>query len=157
MYKKIHKIATVANHRQLSYFLEKSDTEVKVRQKYDSISFLARKRRNAWNLTSLAIFQEKGVIKNYMLGSLRSKSKSLLKSSVSFWGNIKIFGIKLLNLSVFFVKQYTSLIFVKENSFCLVNWVFTFLGLRNLFHSVNISCMWRLNCIMILASEDILH
>ena len=29
MYKKIHKIATVANHRQLSYILEKSDTEVK--------------------------------------------------------------------------------------------------------------------------------
>ena len=35
--------------------------------------------------------------------------------------NIQIFRIKLSHLSVFLIKQYTSLIYVKEKSFCLVS------------------------------------
>ena len=35
-----------------------------------------------------------------------------------------------LHFSVFPVKQYTNLIYVKEKSFCLVNWAFLFVGPR---------------------------
>ena len=39
----------------------------------------------------------------------------------AFKKNIQIFRIKLSHLSVFLIKQYTSLIYVKEKSFCLVS------------------------------------
>lgn len=107
MYKKIHKIVTVANHRQLSYFLEKSDTEVKVRQKYDSISFLAPKRRNEWNLTSLAIFQEKGVIKNHMLGSLRSQIQVSFEEQCLFLRKHKNFLNQTVEFKCFFLLNST--------------------------------------------------
>ena len=41
---------------------------------------------------------------------------------------MEIFRIKLLHFSVFLVKQYTSLIYVKQNSFYLVNWTYPFVG-----------------------------
>ena len=44
--------------------------------------------------------------------------------------NIQIFRIKLSHLSVFLIKQYTCLIYVKEKSFCLVNWAFHCVGPR---------------------------
>ena len=41
---------------------------------------------------------------------------------------MQIFRIKLLHFSVFLVKQYTSLIYVKQNSFYLVNCTYPFVG-----------------------------
>ena len=71
------------------------------------------------------IFRVKVVAKNILLGSL---GKLFLQFDVFFWRNIQIFRIKLLYVSVTLVKQYTSLFYVKQKSFCLVNWVGPFVG-----------------------------
>ena len=75
------------------------------------------------------IFRVKIVAKIY-LGPWGPNTKLFLQCDVFFWRNIQIFWTKLLHLSVFLVKQYTSLIYVKEKSFCLANWVFPFVSPR---------------------------
>ena len=55
-----------------------------------------------------------------------------------FWRDIQSLWNKLLHLSVFLVKQYTSLIYVKEKSFCLVNWTFPFVGPRGPFSCIKV-------------------
>ena len=62
-----------------------------------------------------------------------AKNILYLQCDVSFWRNIQSFWTKLLHLRVFLIKQYTSLIYVKEKSFCLVNWAFPFVGPRGPF------------------------
>ena len=64
----------------------------------------------------------------YCLGPWGPNTKLFLQCDVSFWRNIQIFSVKLLHLSVFLVKQYTSLIYMKQKSFCLVNWAYPFVG-----------------------------
>ena len=73
------------------------------------------------------IFQVKLVTKNILLGPWGPNAKLFLQCDVSFWRNIN-FLKKLLELSVSLVKQYISLIYVKEKSLCLVNSGFPFVG-----------------------------
>ena len=47
----------------------------------------------------------------------RDPTPSCFCNDVSFWRNIQIFWTKLLHLSVFLVKKYTSLIYVKKSHF----------------------------------------
>ena len=91
------------------------------------------------------IFQVKVVTKNIVFGSLGTQAKLLLQYDVSFWRKIQIFWSKLLHLSIFLVKQYTSFIYVERMPFCLVNWAFPFMGSRFMQESCkNISCIWGL-------------
>ena len=72
----------------------------------------------------LDIFRVKVVAKNILLGSRRPNEKLFLQCDVSLCRNKQIFWTKLLHLSVFQFKQYTSLVSVKKKSFCLINWAF---------------------------------
>ena len=75
----------------------------------------------------LGIFQVKVAAKNILLGSLGTQHHAVFAMWCLFLKK-QIFWTKLLHLSVFPVKQYTSLIYVKKKSFCLINWAFTFVG-----------------------------
>ena len=70
----------------------------------------------------------KVVAKNIRLGLWAPNTKLFLQCDVSFWRNIQSFWTKLLHLSVFLVKQYSSLIYVKEKLLLLVNWAFPFVA-----------------------------
>ena len=84
------------------------------------------------------IFWVKLVGKSIVLGSQGTKHRTASASDISFWKNIQIFWTRLLHHSVFLVKQYTNLIYVKEKSFCLFNWAFSFVGPRGPFHAVTL-------------------
>ena len=58
-----------------------------------------------------------------------NSAKLFLHCDVSFWRNIQFFWTKLSHLRVFLVQQYTSLIYIKQKSFCLVNRAFLIVGL----------------------------
>ena len=66
----------------------------------------------------------------YCLSHWGPNAKLFLQRDISFWWNIQIFWTKLLHLSVFLAKQYTSLIYAKKKSFCLVNWAFPLVSPR---------------------------
>ena len=62
------------------------------------------------------------------MGPWEPYAKLLLQNDIFFWRNIHIFRTKLLHLSVLLVKKYTSSIYEKGMSFCLVNWAFPFVS-----------------------------
>ena len=82
---------------------------IKFTRNDDLICFLTWNRRNKWNPSFLAFFEQKWSPKIYYLGPLGPKTKLFLQCNVSFWTNKQNFWIKLLHLSVFLVKQYASL------------------------------------------------
>ena len=82
------------------------------------------------------IFRVKVVAKNILLGSLGTQRQAVF----AMWCLLQI---KLLHLSVFLVKQCTSLIYVKEKSFCLVNWAFPFVGPRGPISSSEVAKMFH--------------
>ena len=47
---------------------------------------------------------------------------------LSLWRNMQILWTRLLHHIVFLFKQYNKLIHVNEKSFCLFNWIFSFVG-----------------------------
>ena len=62
--------------------------------------------------------------------------------------NKQIFWTRLLHLTVFLVKQYSSFTYVTIMSFCQVNWAIPFVDFRGPFRVgkfyINISCIWGL-------------
>ena len=85
------------------------------------------------------IIRIKVAAKNILLGSLVTQHQAVFSQcDVSFRRNIQSFWNKLLLLSVFLVKQYTSLIYVKGKSFCLVNWALPFVVPKDPFHAVKV-------------------
>ena len=68
------------------------------------------------------------VAKNIVLRSRGRNTELFLQFDVSLWRNIQIFWARLLHHIVFLVKQNTNLIYVNEKSFCLFNWIFSFVG-----------------------------
>ena len=81
----------------------------------------------------LGIIRINVAAKNILLGSLGTQHQSVFAIMSFVWRNRQIFWTKLLHLSIFLVKQYTSLIYVKEISFCPVNWAFPFVGRQGRF------------------------
>ena len=92
--------------------------------------FSSMKKKKCMESELSDIFRVDWSPKIYCLGPWRPNAKLFLQCDISFWRNIQIFRIKVLHLSVFLVKQYTSLIYVKQKSFCLVNWAYSFVGPR---------------------------
>ena len=72
------------------------------------------------------IFLIELVAKCIVLESQETQRRHVFAVWDLFLNNIQITWTKLLHLSVFFVKQYRSLIYVEEKSLCLFNWVFPF-------------------------------
>ena len=85
---------------------------------------------------SFLFLATKVVVKNILFWILGTQRQAVFAMWCMFLKkNIQIFRIKLSHLSVFLIKQYTSLIYVKEKSFCLVSWAFHCVGPRG-----SISC-----------------
>ena len=75
----------------------------------------------------------KVVVKNILLGSLETQHQAVFALWCLFLKKRTNFLYQTVTLSVFLVKHYTSLIYMKEKSFCLVNWAFPFVCPRTLF------------------------
>ena len=80
------------------------------------------------------IIRAKVVAKNILLGSLGTQHQPVFAMWCIFLKKHTNFLNQTVTLSVFHVKQCTSLIYVKEKSFCLVNWAFPFAGPEDTFH-----------------------
>ena len=80
----------------------------------------------------------KVVTKNILLGSLETQHQAVFCNVMSLFEETQSFWTKLLHLSVDLVKQYTSLIYVKEKSLCLVNLAFPLWVPKNPFHAVKL-------------------
>ena len=76
------------------------------------------------------IFRVNVIARTILIGSLGTQRQEVFAMWCLFSRNIQIFRIKLLHLSVFLVKQYTSLIYVKQEAFCVVNWAYPLVGSR---------------------------
>ena len=95
---------------------------------HDVICFLTWKRRNTWNLSTLSIFRYNWSPKIYRLGQWGPKANLLLQCDVYFWRKYIFSKSNCYTVSVSLLKQYTSLIYVKEKSFSLLNSAFSFAG-----------------------------